>query len=132
MNALQKKQREQTIQKAISAATRLQDKGADLTFRAIAEEAGLSISTVLRPEVKIHLYRNFSIGRQKSEPNKEVEQFQEELTNIKKELRHSQNVNRQLRDQIKGIKEERDKIDLKYRNLLMQYALNIDKKIKPI
>lgn len=132
MNDYQKAQREKTIAAAIEAATRLQAKGVNLTFRAIAEEADLSVSTVARDDIKMILYRDFSMGKKHGTGCGDVKNLQEELNRMREKLKHSQKVNNQLRAKIKILQEERDKIDLQYRNLLMQYAINIDKKIMPL
>ena len=132
MNDYQKAQREKTIAAAIEAATRLQAKGVNLTFRAIAEEADLSVSTVARDDIKMILYRDFSMGKKRGTGCGDVNNLQKELNRMREKLKHSQKVNNQLRAKNKILQEERDKIDLQYRNLLMQYAINIDKKIMPL
>ena len=131
-NKHQKQQREATIASALEAAASLQEKGVTLTFRAIAEEAELSISTILQAEIKNALYSHYAIGRKKKDTPESVEKLQEELAKVKQELKHSQEVNRQLRNTIKAKTEESKSWELKYRQILYRYAIEIDKRIMPL
>ena len=132
MNDYQKAQREKTIAAAIEAATLLQQKGVTLTFRAIAEEAGYSHATILQPAVKIALYERFQIGKGKKGEVQHDSKLQARIEELEKSLAKSRKVNSTLRTQCKLLKEERDKIDVKYRQLLLRYAIDIDKKIQPL
>lgn len=131
MNALQKKQREHTISEVMAAADRLQAQGLPLTFRAIAEEADLSISTVLNPTVKNQLYKSYQIGRTVSKSTG-IEDLKQEIATLKAQLKKAHQTNAQLRSQNIMLKNECQKNDEKYRKLLMRYATEIDKTITSI
>ena len=120
MNEHQKSQRETTIKKALAAAERLKKQGKALTFRAIAKEAGLSISTVVKTDVKLALEKD-----ERDVHTAEIEHFKEQLNK-------SRNANSLLREQNTKLKKERDEWERKYRYLLFKYATNIDKTITPI
>ncbi len=131
-NEFRKSQRENTIKVAVEAAERLQEKGVGLTFRAIAEEAGLSHATLLQPEVKVVLYEKFQFSRGKKNEDQKISILQSKIKELEKSLVKSRKVNADLRKQCKLLQQERDKFEKEYRYLLLQYAINIDKKIQPI
>lgn len=132
MNEHQKSQREATIKKALAAAERLKKQGKALTFRAIAKEAGLSISTVVKTDVKLALEKEYSISKSKEECKHERDVHTAEIEHFKEQLNKSRNANSLLREQNTKLKKERDEWERKYRYLLFKYATNIDKTITPI
>lgn len=132
MNEFQKRQRENTIATAIEAASRLQKKGVDLTFRAIAEEAELSHATLLQADVKNALYKRFQIGQCRKKDAQTTENMKKRIEELEKSLAKSRKVNSDLRKQVKYLQNECEKIKLQFQDLMFDYAVNIDKKIQPL
>lgn len=132
MNAQQKMQRERTILLVSDAVERLQSKGVKVTYRAIAEEADLSIATVLKDPIKYHLLQQYGIGGKVTNNQNLIDELNSKIQMLKDRLKVECTVAKKAKDECKKLKSERDAWELKYRQLLLRYAIDIDKKITSI
>ena len=121
-NSTQKKQREESIRKILSAADRLKKSGAKLSFRAIANEAEVSVSTVTKPEIKAILL-NAYLKDLSSDAEKRVNN-EKRIEYLNRELKKAHNANVALRSENSMLREKNKRLEADYRYLLVRCTLN--------
>lgn len=132
MNAQQKRQREKTLLLVSDAVERLRAKGVKETYRAIAEEADLSIATVLKDPIKYYLLQQYGIGGKAPNNQNLIDELNSKIQMLNDRLKAECAVAKKAKEECKKLKSERESWELKYRQLLLRYAIDIDKKITSI
>ena len=132
MNDYQKKQREKTIAAVTAAADRLKAKGVKLTIRSIAEEADLSVGAVSKTPVKIYLIQHFRLGEKVQDDDFVIAELKTQIQVLNERLKAERAQVNKMREECKKANNTSNTWELKYRNLLLRYALNIDKTIQSI
>ena len=132
MNKHQKKQREETLQAVDAAAQSLIDKGVKLTLRAIADESGLSVGAVSKTPVKMYLFQKDRIGDKYSSDDAETKDLKAQITYLEEKVKKEHAYAVKANERYKQMKKDHDEWERKYRMLMMDYTLNIDKTIAPI
>lgn len=132
MNDYQKAQREKTIAAVAEAAERLQAKGVKLTIRAIAEEADLSVGAVSKSPVKSFLIQKYQMGEKNTNNDIVIDNLNNRIQLLEKKVKAEHSSALKARAECKRLRGERDSWETKYRELLLRYAIDIDRKITSI
>ncbi len=131
-NEHQKAQRQETLDAVDEAAKRLTQEGVKLTLRTIAEEAELSVGTVSKPQVKMYLMQKYRLGEKFPTDEAEIKDLQLRIAILEEKVKKERASAVKANERANRMQAERDAWELKWRNLALKYAMEIDKKTVPI